>query len=191
MSKYISTALLAALALAACSSSSTRDEDAARAAAGTPAGSRATAAAPAAAAAPGAAAVTAPAASSGILETELGLAKGSVFDTPAPAEHPHAAAEPGGNRLLPRMNTEAPPLVPHGVGDYVPITRDANACVDCHAVAEREPGGPVPLPASHFVDLRNAPGARRGTVAGARWVCTSCHVTQTDAAPLVRNNAGS
>ena len=169
MTKHTVTTLLAALALAACSSSHGRPE--------------------AAAPAVGATSVAPAAAPAGTPDTQLGLAKGSVFDTLPPAEHAPAAAEPGGNRLLPRANAEAPPLVPHEVDEFLPITREANACVDCHAVAEREAGGPVPLPASHFVDLRNAPGVRREIVAGARWVCTSCHVVQTDAPPLVRNSA--
>jgi nitrate reductase cytochrome c-type subunit len=151
----------AALVLAACTSSSERRE------AGTPA---------------------APAA---ISDTQLGLARGSVFDTAAPPLFAVTGGDPGENAVLQRMNAEAPPLVPHAVGDFLPIMLDANACVDCHAVAEREAGGPVPLPASHFVDLRNAPGERRDSVAGARWVCTSCHVVQTDAPALVRNTAGT
>lgn len=151
--------ILATLVLAACTSSSERRE------------------------------ASAPASPAAIPDTQLGLARGSVFDTAAPPPFAVTGGDPGENAVLPRMNAEAPPLVPHAVGDFLPITREANACVDCHAVAEREAGGPVPLPASHFVDLRNAPGERRDTVAGARWVCTSCHVIQTDAPPLVGNSA--
>jgi nitrate reductase cytochrome c-type subunit len=183
MSKPTSIALLAALALAACSSSGDRAGSAEPAAAGAAAGVSATTGTTAA---PSAAAVR-----TGTPDSQLGLAKGSVFDTATPPDHRPTGGDPGANAPLARMNPEAPPLVPHAVGDFLPITREANACVDCHAVAEREAGGPVPLPASHYVDLRNAPGVRRETVAGARWVCTSCHVGQTDAPPLLRNTAGS
>jgi nitrate reductase cytochrome c-type subunit len=166
MTRRTSIALLAALALAACSSSAGRPA--------VPATASPATASPAA-----------------VPDTQLGLAKGSVFDTATPPAYASTGGDPGDNAPLPRMNVEAPPLVPHAVGAFLPITIDANACVDCHAVAEREVGGPVPLPASHYVDVRNAPGVRRETVAGARWACTSCHVAQTDAAPLVRNTAGS
>jgi len=125
-----------------------------------------------------------------VADSQLGLSKTSVFDVPVPAPFVYAAHEPGENRLLPRMTAEAPPLIPHEVGEYLPITRDTNACVDCHAVDTQEAGGPVPLPASHYVDLRNAPTVRRTTVAGARYVCTACHVPQAAVQPLVGNTFG-
>jgi nitrate reductase cytochrome c-type subunit len=40
---------------------------------------------------------------------------------------------------------------------------------------------------SHFKDLRHAPEVLRDELAGARWYCTSCHVSQSDAEPLVDN----
>ena len=48
-------------------------------------------------------------------------------------------------------------------------------------------GQPTPLPASHYTDLRRAPGARGKEVAGARWTCVACHAARTDAEPLVMN----
>jgi cytochrome c-type protein NapB len=54
-------------------------------------------------------------------------------------------------------------------------------------VDKAEPGGPVPIPASHYVDLRNAPAVKRAEIAGSRFVCTACHVPQTNAQPLVEN----
>jgi cytochrome c-type protein NapB len=124
----------------------------------------------------------------GVPDSQLGLSKTSVFEVPAPAPTVYAAHEPGENRLLLRMTAEAPPMIPHEVAEFLPITRDANACVDCHAVGTQEPGGAVPLPASHYVDLRNAPDARRDTVAGARYVCTACHAPQAAVHPLVAND---
>jgi nitrate reductase cytochrome c-type subunit len=52
-------------------------------------------------------------------------------------------------------------------------------------VKEKVKGEATPIPASHYVDLRNAPGKRGETVAGARWSCTACHVPQQDVKPLV------
>jgi len=54
-------------------------------------------------------------------------------------------------------------------------------------VEEKEEGEPTPVPESHFHDLRNAPDERMEVVAGARYVCTTCHVTLTRTEPLVGN----
>ncbi|MFL5303480.1 MAG: nitrate reductase cytochrome c-type subunit [Anaeromyxobacteraceae bacterium] len=117
----------------------------------------------------------------------LGLSKTSVFEVPAPPAVKANDAAPGEVPPPPRPYALAPPRIPHGIGDFLPITAKANACADCHAVAEKEKGGATPLPASHYTDYRNAPDKRGDKVAGARWVCTACHVPLTDAKPLVVN----
>jgi nitrate reductase (cytochrome), electron transfer subunit len=138
---------------------------------------------PASAPAAGGAAAAAPT----IPDTSVGLARGSVFDVPSPpAVKPNETA-PGEGPVLPRPYTLAPPRVPHTVGDFLPITPKQNACVDCHAVADKKKGEPTPMPASHYRDYRNAPDVVGSRVAGARWVCVSCHATATDAPDLVGN----
>jgi cytochrome c-type protein NapB len=124
-----------------------------------------------------------------IPDTGLGLSKGSVFDTPTPAVVKPNETAPGEERVLPRPYAIAPPRVPHGVADFLPITLAQNACVDCHAVAEKKPGEATPLPPSHYTDLRNAPDRVGTEVTGARYVCTACHVPKTDAPDLVRNDS--
>lgn len=121
----------------------------------------------------------------GVPDTQIGLSRGSVFDTPVPAAVNENTSEPGERPPLPRPNPVAPPRIPHGIADFVPITRDGNACIDCHLVAEKVEGEATPIPESHFIDFRNAPGRVRETPAGARYNCTACHVPQTDASPLV------
>jgi len=96
-------------------------------------------------------------------------------------------SDPGELPLPGRAHAEMPPVVPHGIADFLPITRSDNACVDCHAVAEKEPGEPTPIPPSHFVDFRRAPDRPGEKLAGARWVCVACHVARTGAKPLVAN----
>ena len=122
-----------------------------------------------------------------IPDTALGLSKTSVFDAPAPPPVKENDSTPGELPVVPRPYALAPPRIPHGIGDFLPITPKSNMCVDCHSVAQKEKGQPTPMPASHYTDLRNAPGVRGDKVAGARWVCTSCHVPLTDAKPLVGN----
>ncbi len=116
---------------------------------------------------------------------QLGLAPGSVFEVLVPEAVEPNSSDPGDQPSLPPAFEGAPPLVPHGVVDFLPITREDNLCVDCHVIAEAEEGDPTPLPASHYTDLRRAPGEVGETVAGARWVCVSCHVPPTGAEPLV------
>jgi len=120
-------------------------------------------------------------------EAEIGLAKGSLFDVVEPPRVEPNDSSPGDLPVLPRPYPGAPPAIPHGIADFVPITADTNACVTCHEVAQKEEGGPTPIPASHYTDLRNAPGRRTENVVGARNTCTLCHAPQTGAKPLVGN----
>ncbi len=123
----------------------------------------------------------------GTPDTEIGLSKASVFDTPSPEAVVENTRELGESELIPRAHTEAPPVIPHGVTDLLPIRRDENMCVDCHMTDEKTEGGPTPIPASHYIDLRNAPTEQREIIAGARFVCVTCHMERTEAAPLVTN----
>ena len=131
----------------------------------------------------GCAASTAP-----VPDTALGLQKGSVFDAPVPPTIQPNTSAPGERQ---RGRTGAPgwpPAIPHGTADVLPITATQNLCLDCHGHREATPGAPTPIPASHYVDLRTAPAAGQDRVAGARYVCTACHVESTEAAPLVPNH---
>ena len=109
--------------------------------------------------------------------------------TDAPPVYEYNDKRPGQSQRLPRAWEGAPPLVPHAIRGLTPITAKSNACVRCHGRAGATTG-PPPAPASHFVDLREAPGVARPQVAGARWNCTACHVPQTNAPPLVSTANG-
>ena len=124
-------------------------------------------------------------------DSEMGVSQGSVFDTITPALVLENETSPGEIPPPPRPNEEAPPVIPHGIIDFVPITVDSNMCMDCHAVEDKQEGEPTPIPASHYVDSRNKPGERGEQVAGARYLCISCHVSQTAAEPLVDNSAAA
>ena len=123
----------------------------------------------------------------GTPDTEIGLSKASVFDTPSPEAVVENTRELGESQLISRAYDGAPPVIPHSVTDLLPITRDENMCADCHMTDEKTEGEPTPIPASHYMDLRNAPTEKRETIAGARHVCVSCHMEQTEAVPLVTN----
>jgi cytochrome c-type protein NapB len=122
-------------------------------------------------------------------DRELGLSKTSVFEVAAPERIVWKGDLPGSNKLLPRANAEFPPRVPHDFSDHLPITVDDNVCLECHTEEDPEDKKTPRLPESHYVDYRNSPEKVSRTVAGARYVCTLCHVPQSSAPPLVGNKS--
>jgi cytochrome c-type protein NapB len=124
-----------------------------------------------------------------VSDSALSLYPGSVFVAPTPPGYAANTVEPGEAERLPRAYPGAPPRIPHGIADFVPITRAANACMDCHAPGAGDDETPE-IPASHRTDLRHAPGRVGDALVGARYNCTTCHVPLTDARPLVENPAG-
>jgi len=105
----------------------------------------------------------------------------------APPVYRYPEAAPGESAKLPRYWEGAPPLVPHSLAGMIPITREDNLCLFCHANGSTEPTDPPQVPKSHLTDYRRAPDIVREEIAGARWNCTACHVMQTDAPALVGN----
>lgn len=120
----------------------------------------------------------------GIPDDLIGLVHEDVEAIPVPDAVTDNPLDPGDSPIRPRWNEEAPPMIPHAIADFMPLTPSDNACHDCHAVEEKIEGEPTPIPPSHYRDLRNAPDTHRDDIAGARYVCTSCHVDQTVAQPL-------
>ena len=124
----------------------------------------------------------------GIPDKSIGLSKVHITEVSDPLPFRFVDSEPGDVPLPERPYGGAPPVISHTLVGMLPITHARNECIECHAVEEKEPEEPTPIPASHYVDLRNAPDIKRDTVAGARYNCISCHALQTDAKPLVQNS---
>ncbi len=131
----------------------------------------------------------APAPSAGIPDTRIGLDQHAITDTPTPHAFAYDDDTPTRGKTLARPYAGMPPQIPHDIADMLPITREENACLACHdpSNAEREADDGKPIPASHFIDFRNAPGKKGTHLAGARFNCTACHVPVTNARPLVGN----
>ena len=123
----------------------------------------------------------------GIPDRDLGLGQSSVFEVSSPDLVAGNDSAPGEHAPIARFQPEAPPLVPHGVTDWLPITLDSNSCIDCHQVDVKEEGEPTPIPPSHFIDLRRQPDQMGDSVVGSRWNCIACHVSVSDAPLLVEN----
>jgi cytochrome c-type protein NapB len=119
----------------------------------------------------------------GIADSQIGLSKVSVFDVPAPAPVNEREIDPDDASAIGAAYDGAPPVIPHAIADLVPIVRGGNECLDCHDGIDAT----APSPA-HYTDLRAAPGEIRSEVAGARFVCISCHVSQTTAPTLMESN---
>lgn len=121
-------------------------------------------------------------------DSELGLSRTSVFDTPVPAAFDHD----GSAAPLPALSADEAPVIPHEVRTHERITIARNRCLRCHLIPEQigqavPEGESTPIPANHYSRLP-AEGVTP-QVDGGRWVCTQCHVAQADAPPLVANRA--
>lgn len=92
----------------------------------------------------------------------------------------------GGQQLIVRTFVGQPPLVPHSIEKYVPLTADDNGCLECHVTDELRGQKMPKMSLSHFsTSLKESDGS--AAVDMARFQCDSCHVPQVDAKPLVEN----
>ena len=107
-------------------------------------------------------------------------------EAPAPRHYEHGDKRPGQSEPLPRAWEGAPPVIPHSVRGFPPVTAKNNACARCHGRAGATTG-PPPAPPSHFIDMREAPDVARPQIVPSRWNCTASHVPQTNSPPLRRH----
>ena len=121
----------------------------------------------------------------GIPDADISLRRGSVFEETAQQAAPANDVEAGESVIRERSYPSAPPVISHSTAGLEPITVTENLCLDCHDVAAAEDVGATAIPSSHYRDLRYAPEVERTEIAGARYNCTTCHVAQTGATPLV------
>jgi cytochrome c-type protein NapB len=78
---------------------------------------------------------------------------------------------------------QQPPLIPHTIAGYQ-ITLNFNKCMECHAWSKAKEAGAIRVSVTHF---RNRDGVELDNISPRRYFCTQCHVSQTDAKPLVDN----
>ena len=118
-----------------------------------------------------------------VADSDIGLAKGSVFDVPTPQPF---AADGKGVTGAARAAYAAPPLVPHPVDDYLPISADKNACAGCHdrPGAKKAKGDATPLPVLHYVK-----GEAKPRLSGDYYSCGLCHAPAADVRDIVGNRA--
>ena len=84
---------------------------------------------------------------------------------------------------LPRDFVQQPPLIPHTIEGYI-VSKEFNKCMDCHAWSRAGEAKATKISITHF---KSREGAEMSSVAPNRYFCNQCHVSQTDAKPLVGN----
>lgn len=121
-------------------------------------------------------------------DEELGLRKEPLSDeqTTYPAHGEPLSQEPGASTRLERSFENSPPLIPHDVTGMLPLAQTENICLDCHMPDEAVSMGAVPLPKSHFTDMKTGKDLE-GKLDGDRYNCMQCHVIQTTISPPVAN----
>lgn len=82
-----------------------------------------------------------------------------------------------------RAYSMQPPTIPHKIEGYQ-LDKDANRCLFCHNRNRIEETQAIPLSITHYMDRQ---GNVLATISPRRYFCTTCHVDQTDAKPLVGN----
>ena len=78
---------------------------------------------------------------------------------------------------------QQPPLIPHTIEGYI-VSKEFNKCMDCHAWSRASGAKATKISITHF---KSREGAEMSSVAPNRYFCNQCHVSQTDARPLVGN----
>lgn len=84
---------------------------------------------------------------------------------------------------LPRNYEQQPPIIPHAIQSYN-ITLRFNKCLDCHSWDRAKETGATKVSKTHF---KTRDGQELASISPRRYFCTTCHVPQTDAQPLVDN----
>lgn len=84
---------------------------------------------------------------------------------------------------LPRDFVQQPPLIPHTIEGYI-VSKEFNKCMDCHAWSRAGEAKATKISITHF---KSREGAEMSSVSPNRYFCNQCHVSQTDAKPLVDN----
>ncbi len=140
-------------------------------------------------------------------QAELGLRKDDLINEDDVYFPPitYSTSMPGTNVNIDRSFENAPPMIPHIVDAFVPITSSANACLTCHLPVVAAALKTTAMPSSHFTSYRpelieenglikvNAAEGQviakdlGGTYSLARYNCTQCHVPQAVATVSVGN----
>ncbi|MDF1881288.1 nitrate reductase cytochrome c-type subunit [Sulfurimonas sp. MAG313] len=143
-----------------------------------------------------------------VSEESLGLRKTDIYaeDSTSANKTEYRTAQAGSSTKIKRAYQDAPPMIPHDVSDFLPITRENNMCTGCHAPDIALAMGATPIPPSHFLDMRprhicdgkkfkkridnmkNETDIKKLThLSQARYNCSQCHAPQSQGNLSVEN----
>jgi len=124
-------------------------------------------------------------------QMNMGIGEDNVFSDATPIAFSYPDTKAGKSQLLPLAYSTVPPLIPHTVEKYLPITTEENGCTECHdrkdkiGKTEHQSGKKIPMPESHYGGFHGK--GDKEEISGSRYTCTQCHVPQSGAKPLVEN----
>jgi len=126
-----------------------------------------------------------------VTDMDLGLAKVSVNADSGLSQTPfgYQGEDPGPgdkNKRIPRAYDNAPPMIPHDISSFVPITQESNACIGCHLPEVAAAVGAIPVPKTHLTNLRTGKDLN-GQLYEGRYNCVQCHAPQAKLDPTVNN----
>ena len=127
----------------------------------------------------------------GVNDSDIGLSKTSVFNTPDPELFAYDDTRARYSKAMARAFPGAPPQVPHEVESMLPITLEDNQCLECHdrpdeIGAESVKGG-NPMDKQHYAQVGQMGSEEGWRLSGMRFNCNQCHVPQAGVDPLVEN----
>jgi len=143
--------------------------------------------------------------SQSIDEDQLGFITADVNseETNLPKKAMIAEEAPGFSDKLDRSFENAPPLIPHTTSGFFPIKINSNICLSCHMPEKAKEIDGVPLPETHFINLRPMIIKEGGLLKvpedkavnykrledmnKAYFNCSQCHVPQTEVSAHIEN----
>jgi len=110
----------------------------------------------------------------------------------------------GESEVYQRSFENAPPLIPHRVGGFLPIKADDNKCLRCHHPDKAPAFKAIPLPMTHFTSYRPTVEEVNGVYVfkepvgeifetvldhfnNALYNCSQCHVPQAEVTVEISN----
>ncbi len=86
--------------------------------------------------------------------------------------------------VKPRRNYPMqPPMIPHKIDGYQ-VDRNVNTCMSCHSRKAMADSQATMVSVTHYMDRD---GNFLASISPRRYFCQQCHVTQTEARPLLEN----
>ncbi len=98
----------------------------------------------------------------------------------APEQKAYTGKRPGTQKPIPRTFVGQPPLIPHATNNFDEISLEENQCLTCHGLDVYKKKKAPKIGDAHLITGQQV-------VSMGRYQCTTCHVPQVDAKPLVDN----